>query len=196
MRQAISMSKKRKIFILLSLVLSFALLFVVITDMPVFAITAKEVDNDDAQGNSNDCYDGNWVYITAASCKYGDAEKHATGSPSSGVFAYWYRYEYQYPVGRSGTIYVNLSVWLNHSDFTDPEAEYYVNGIGSYSMYSAGTLNQNIAPGGWSNFNTLALTNTDAAGNNVSRFTEVVASLKTNKYTGADLIRATYLNCQ
>ena len=194
MRQAISMSKKRKIFILLSLVLSFALLFVVITDMPVFAITAKEVDNDDAQGNSNDCYDGNWVYITAASCKYGDAEKHATGSPPV-TFAYWYRYVYYSPVGKIGTIYVNLSAWLNHIDFTDSAAKYYVNGIGSYSMYLAGTLNQNLAPGGWSSFNTLALTDTDASGNNASRFTEVVANTTADMCTGADLIRATYQNC-
>ena len=196
MDSAFLMSKKRKKFILFTLVLVFALIFAIFSDMPVFAVTAKDVDNDDAQGNSNSWYDNNWTYLSANSCYYNDARKHATGEPPVQI-AYWYRYTYQTQVAKYGTIYANLSVWLNHNDFTDSATKYYIQSSGNsvFMLQIAGYLNQNLAPGGWSNFNTTTISTNTPGDYIVSKYVQLAANTVTGMTTGADFIRVNYQNC-
>lgn len=187
MRQVISMSKKRKIFILISLVLSFALLFVVITDMPVFAATVKLVDNDDNQGHSN--YNNGFTKYPDSNCYNNDYRIRFYSNPS-----YYYEYIYNSVVQKTGSMSVYLSVYLNHLSFTDPEASYrvyYYSSTGPTEYYVSTTINQDTAAAGWNPLTTMII----SSGSSYTYYsprTQVRCSNHPYQHTGADGIYASY----
>ena len=156
------LSRKKKFIIIFSFVIAFAFLFVVCTDIPVFATTVKVVDNDDAQGHTVSS-NGTWNYISASSLFYGDARISASGNVN-----YYYRYTFDHYVKTVGPTSLQLRVYLNHVNFTDPDAKYRI-------MHASGNtynyLNQNNAAAGW---NTVIQTTIGSTGT-------------TYYYTGADV---------
>lgn len=166
-KRSTDLSRKSRIIIFLSFILAFTLFFVIITDMPVFATTVKIVDNDDAQGHyvsSN----GTWTYMSAGSLYYGDARISASGNVN-----HYYRYTFDHYVKTVGPTSIKLRVYLNHADFTDPNAKYR---IMHSSGFSYGYLNQNNASAGW---NTVIQTTVGSTGT-------------TYYYTGADVYPSSY----
>lgn len=113
------------------------------------------IDNDDAQGYSNSRVGYN-TYMEYSYLYLGDARKNSTGNRND-------YYHWIYPqLTASRYLAPTLSVYLNHNDFTDPQARYYVNvreekDSGFSTMHLLGTINQHLAPGGWNTFQRVAI---------------------------------------
>ena len=150
----------------------------------------KTVDNDDAQGNSNSRSGFN-SYMSYSYCYLGDARKQACSTSS----IYQYQWIYGSSVNASGnSMTATLSVYLNHNDFTDPAAKYYINsGANSMETTLACTINQHTAPGGWTTYKAVTLPANAMFDANISRFVALETSARSSSYeTGADGIRCRY----
>ena len=56
-------------------------------------------------------------------------------------------------------------------------------------------LSQNLAPGGWSNFNTTTISTNTPGDYIFSKYVQLAANTVTGMTTGADFIRVNYQNC-
>lgn len=139
------------------------------------------IDNDDAQGGWN-TREGFNTYMQYSYLMYGDARSDPTGGST---FTY---YKWHYPTFSSNTkMAASLSVYLNHNDFTDPGAVYNVQcGPSGNLVMTLQTVNQNLAPSGWS-----YLTTGRTSGANISGYVRVYSSSPPGYTTGADGIRLT-----
>lgn len=176
------MKQTSKIKKLVSLFMA-VVLFSVATISASAASTYIGIDDDDAQGYGNDSF-GTWTRVYNSNLKYG--EGLYTQCNDSRKF-----YEWIYnPIGGKNDMYVTLSVWLYDSTFNDPAASYYVEA--GYVYNTIGTVNQNTAPAGWTDFPQKVLKCRDAGGNNISHSVRMYPSTRGSKYTcGADWVEAT-----
>lgn len=145
--------------------------------------TTHIIDNDDAQGYSNDRY-GFDTKLSARSLYYGDARLQTCNSNGS---TYYYNFT---PYGRSTKIYATVSAYLNHTKFTDPRAAYYINDYSTAGSALAGYINQNTAPGGWNQIGTASTGIRSASGLYATQRVELCASTQGSSYNcGADAIK-------
>lgn len=147
--------------------------------------TTHIIDNDDAQGYSNEKYGfDNW--FQASTLYYQDARKQVCNSDNN---AYVYKFPKYY---RYTTIYGQISAYLYNINFTDPSAAYYMNDYLTYAYSGAGYINQDLAATGW---NVIGTATTEIAlpdGFQCTSAVEVWASQdNTTKYCGADAIKIT-----
>lgn len=149
------------------------------------ASVTKTIDNDtNVSGYSN--YNGNsaFSYITASYLYNGDA-RIASSSSSNNY------YEWHYPsiFAEKTSCTCKVQAYLNHSNFTDTSASYYV-GLAQTMAYRVGSINQNTAPSGWTsisrNFSSVPEGNFFS-----STYASVHASGASGKYTGADGLKVT-----
>ncbi len=175
----IKIRKRSKLF---SLAIVFAFIFVIVSEVPVFASTIKVVDNDDAQGHTVASY-GTWSYLSANSLYYADARISASGNKN-----HYYRYVFDHYIKVIGSTTLKLRAYLNHPDFTELTAKYRIlyNGGVEYYAYR----DQNNAPPGWN----IVLNNIPVGSSgNTYYYTgaEVHPSQNTGYSTGADAIEVT-----
>ncbi len=141
------------------------------------------IDNDDAQGFSNGRY-GFETKISSSSLFYSDARTQKCNMNGS---VYYYNFT---PYGRSTKIYATVSAYLNHANFTDPSAGYYINDYSTAASTLAGYINQDKAPGGW---NTIGMATTgirNASGLYATQRVELYPSTAgAGKTCGADAVR-------
>ena len=170
---------KRRI---LSLFLMLAL-FITFASISAFAATnTYTVDNDDAQGYSNDSV-GFKTYMQGKNHYLGDARRQISGSPSNAF------YRWNFPVNyKQGDFNCRLKVYLYDNSFTDRTAKYYANVANSYTTDYIGWLNQDRAPIGWYTFTDVKLEQIGQVGNRCE-FVEVIPSKATDTFTGADGIQ-------
>lgn len=146
------------------------------------------VDDDDAQGNSNSS-GGTWSKVYSDNLRYGEALYTSCTTYGNGATKF-YRWIFANPVRGSGDMGITLSVWLYHSSFTDPAATYYAY-THSYSLQKIGTVNQNTAPAGWTDFDYKTIRCLDAGGANVIQAIEMRTSQNAGRSCGADWVEAT-----
>lgn len=130
------------------LILCFILTFLLFMSFSASALEYT-IDNDDAQGYSNTRY-GYDTYMQYSYLYLGDARRQETGHELT-----YYRWVYP-TYTKAGKMNVQVSVYLNHNDFTDPQASYAVHCHDGF--HQIGFLNQRTAPGGWSVFPTKVFT--------------------------------------
>lgn len=141
------------------------------------------IDNDDAQGYSNDRY-GFETKISGSTLFYKDARTQSCNMNGS-------TYYYNFPSYlRYTPIFATISAYLYHANFTDPRAAYYINDYSSSASSLAGYINQNTAPAGWSQIGTADTGIRHAEGWYTTRRVELWASTRGSSYTcGADAIK-------
>lgn len=144
------------------------------------AVNTVEVDNDTiASGCSNS--NSGCTYITGNTLYNGDARISSSSEHGE------YRWYFPNQVDGQCTKDVAIFAYLDHGEFTDPEAKYYINdGPSKYNVEYVGSINQNKASRGWN----YVATNATFAG--VSLHAEVRSSDKNGSRMGADAIRVTY----
>lgn len=140
--------------------------------------TTVYLDNDEGAINSSqNHYEGNWTYQSYTGSYRGDHRLTSGTDGQRGSYVWKFGY-------KSGTR--DFAVHLNHPNFTDPSAEYYVAENGTYGgAFLIRTFNQNTAPGGW---------NTIRAGySSYSNYSHLVVSQSADAAsTGADGARIIY----
>ena len=181
------MKRRKTIKRLVSLLLAIVLLCTLVMSASA-AGTYVGVDDDDAQGNSN-LAGGTWSKVYSSNLWYGEALRTACTTYGNGATKF-YRWIFANPVWGEGRMGITLSVWLYHSSFTDPEATYYAY-THSYTSQKIGTVNQNTAPAGWTDFDYKIIESLDAGGSNVIQAIEMRTSLDAGSYCGADWVEAT-----
>ena len=146
------------------------------------AITVSHViDNDPLASTGNTSYSSGFSYMTGSNCYNGDAQIASSGNSS-----YFYHWVHETTtLGGPKTVTVNLMVYLNHSNFTDPSAVYsvYQNG----GALTVGKINQNLAAGGWN-----TLSSVTAANFTQLKMVCVDPSTYSGYYTGADAVDVKY----
>lgn len=168
---------------MISLTLAIMLLGV-ITLTASAAGTYVGVDDDDAQGHSNSSI-GTWTRVYSDNLKYGEGLITTCTSNKE------YRWIFRSPVAGQGDMGITLSVWLYHSSFNDPAARYYVYRHSHVSRL-IGTVNQNTAPAGWTDFPYVTINAMDAGGANMIQSIILIPSTRGSSYTcGADWVEAT-----
>ncbi len=160
-------------------VLLIAILFLITVTTTASAGTII-MDNDALPGSGTtnptlgqDFGSQNMWYIKSDTCYNGDAER---GVSSEGCQYCW---EHNIPVTGRGT----LQVYLWHSTFTDPNADYFVWKLTNWPEF--GTLNQDKADAGWNVVGSASVTS------GVRDF-GVRGTLWASTYLGADAIKYTY----
>ena len=188
-RSNVRRKRKTKALTLFSLIVALAFMFVVFAEVPVFASTVKLVDNDDTQGHSNYNYSNAFSGYNNSSCYGNDYRIKYYSSPG-----YYYEYIYNSSVQKTGSLSVSLSVYLNHIQFTDPEAVYrvyYRSSAGSSESYVSRSINQDTAAAGWNALSNMII----SSGSSYTYYsdrTQVRCSNNIYKNTGADAIYASY----
>lgn len=142
------MSKKIRHIVVPMLILVMLIIGMTLSVQAFTIAQTDTIDNDDAQGYSND-REGFNEKFTGSNLFYQDARiQECTES------YYYYGYNLKTAYTRHTDIYGTVSAFLYHKRFTDPEANYLI-GTCSSSMYcSAGYINQNLAPAGWNEIGT------------------------------------------
>lgn len=182
-------SEKKKLIICIAFFMVLMILFVSLSDISVFASTIKLVDNDDTQGHSNYNYSNAFSGYNNSSCYGNDYRIKYYSSPG-----YYYEYIYNSSVQKTGSLSVSLSVYLNHIQFTDPEAVYrvyYRSSAGSSESYVSRSINQDTAAAGWNALSNMII----SSGSSYTYYsdrTQVRCSNNIYKNTGADAIYASY----
>jgi hypothetical protein len=134
------------------------------------------IDNDNGQINSPDNpYSGNWVYESGSNSYRGD-HRYLASPPSSGFV----EYDWNHPECSRNS---DLWIYIWNSKFTNPAASYrvYTNSLDRVLLVS---INQKLAPGGWSKVGS-----TSASG---GRFVALVVSFTQSGGTGADGTKLVY----
>ncbi len=165
--------------------------------LTIFAVPASAatgtyvgVDDDDAQGNSNKSY-GSWTRVYSSNLKYGEGLITTCTTYGSNNARKSYQWIFAHPVYGQKEMGITLSVWLYHSQFNDPAAHYSA-WMHSYTSQGIGTINQNTAPAGWTDFKLTTLGGYDASGANVCQGITLTPSTRGSSYTcGADWVEAT-----
>lgn len=170
------------------------LLAVTILNMLTISVSAAGtyvgVDDDDAQGNSNSSL-GSWSRVYSSNLKYGEGLITTCTTYGNNGASKFYKWIFAYPVYGQGDMGITLSVWLYHSQFNDPSAKYYVWTHSSMGQL-VGSVNQNTAPAGWTDFPYKTIKCYDAGGVNVCQGIELIPSTRGSSYTcGADWVEAT-----
>lgn len=119
----------------------FAGLTVAFSSLVAVNSVAVYIDNDDAHGYSN-TRRGFDTYLSGDSHYNGDARRQSTGGNYE--YAWWLNSASE---TSSSSIIVTLEAYVNHSNFTDPNATYYVNGCDT--IFEVNSINQNTADAGW-----------------------------------------------
>lgn len=145
-------------------------------NMVVRAVT-RTIDNDSIASGYGNINNG-FSYITSSSLYNGDAR--IADSNSS------YSYYWTYPAISFSAPSCNIVVqaYLNHASFTDIAAMYTV-AVCQNAGYNIATINQNVAPSGWSLIRKNNLTSLDMAYYFSSSYAHVVPSGRGGQ-TGAD----------
>ena len=177
------MKRTVKIIVLLSMVLMILCSFVINNYAYTYTVT-HIIDNDDAQGYSNDRYGFN-TWFQANNLYYNDARKQVCNSH------YYYKYKFTKYYRYSSDIYAQVSAYLYNINFTDPEANYYINDYLTDVYAPAGYINQDLAATGW---NVIGVAHTTLSipdtGFRCTDAVEVWTSENhSTKYCGADAIR-------
>lgn len=179
-------------------VLSVLLVIAVMVSFGTFSSYASSatlvMDNDAlaSSGTTNPSYDGAhsfggysmYSYITASYYYNGDARRGLSNGYNAtlGVYGACYAWSHAFPstVGRA-----SLDVYLKEATFNDPAASYdgWTGYVGNIHF---GTIDQNVAPSGWSYVGTQ-----DISGHSTMPV-YVSSSLTSGKYLGADAVRVTY----
>lgn len=141
---------------------------------------SRLIDNDPTSSSGNSSSNSGFSYISGGSCYNGDARIASSGNSSS--FYHWIHPKIS--LGGVKTVTVNLQVYLNHANFTDPSAKYtvYKNG----ASLTVGYINQNTAAGGW---NYKSASSNDFTG---LWLVGVSPSGLSGYQTGADAVNVTY----
>lgn len=166
------------------------LLVVMMLSMLTLSVSAATgtyvgIDDDDAQGHSNDS-SGTWTRVYSNNLRYGEGLITTCNSSSK-----FYEWIFRSPVYGEGYMDITLSVWLYHPQFNDPAASYSVF-THSYTAFSIGTVNQDTAPAGWTDFPRKSIRAMDAGGANVCQSFIMDPSTRGASYTcGADWVEAT-----
>ena len=182
-------SEKKRLIICIAFFMVLMILFVSLSDISVFASTVKLVDNDDTQGHDNLNYNDAFSGYNSSSCYANNYRIKFYSSPG-----YYYEYIYNSSVQKTGSLSVSLSVYLNHLQFTDPEAVYrvyYRSSAGSSESYVSRSINQDTAAAGWNDLSTMVISS-GSSYTYYSRRTQVRCSNNIYENTGADAIYASY----
>lgn len=145
------------------------------------ATYSRLIDNDPTSSSGNSSYSSGFSYMSSGSCYNGDARISSSNYSSN-----FYHWIHPKTTLSPTSVTVDLKVYLNHSNFTDPAA--------SYSVYRNGAslplqcLNQNTAHSGWNSIST-------TTGNNFTAlwFVAVMPSGKSGYQTGADAVDVRYV---
>lgn len=153
----------------------------------------RSTDNDPiADGYSYQCYNMNY-YNGIAGAYNGDLRLSPIISGSDAN----YRWFYPGITVNKLSCTVQLDVYLNNANFTDPKAQYYyeVNPIEGTAgvIANIGEINQNYAKPGWNSL-VKTVSSYDGRTRIGSRFVQVIASNEPNKQLGADglIVTVTY----
>ncbi len=141
------------------------------------------IDNDDAQGYSNDRY-GFDTWFKGNTLYHQDARKQACTSGN-------YEYQYNFPqYSRYTKIYGRVSAYLYNISFTDPSACYMIMDGKSFATAVAGYINQDLASPGWNTVGTATTGVTMPDNFQCTAFVSLVPSQSGSaKYCGADAIK-------
>lgn len=144
------------------------------------ASVSRTIDNDPKadSGNTHGYY--GFSYLSSGSCYNSDAR---IASSVSGNYYAWVHP--QTSLGSPTSVTVKLQVYLNHSRFNDPAAQYLVMKDGS--LATVATINQNTAPGGWGYTYTKTISSCT-----ILNQVRVRASNAPGKETGADGVNVVY----
>ncbi|PLR75771.1 hypothetical protein CU633_19230 [Bacillus sp. V3-13] len=125
------------------LVLMMSFIFNVTDEAEAACVPSQTLDNDHGAINSSyNWYYGNWAYGSYHGDFNGDHRISASGSNGT---TYAWRFSYCDGISRA------FSVYLNHPNFTDPYADYFVgkqNYSGQVDIVHQ-DMNQRTAAGGW-----------------------------------------------
>ncbi|MDE5565123.1 MAG: hypothetical protein K2I93_08190 [Oscillospiraceae bacterium] len=138
------------------------------------------IDNDALSSTGFYNYNSGFTYHSFSGSYNGDARRAPT---NSGAFYAWCHPQTSF---HSQNVTYTLRVYLNHSTFNDPAAKYHANVDGTISDTALFTINQAVAPVGFSSART---TNYRA---NLIQQIRLYPSEKPNYNTGADAIEITY----
>lgn len=163
-----------------------ALSIISISTITVDAATlTRTIDNDSiASGYGNKNENNAYWYITSNSLYNGDARITSSTSNSD--------YSWTYPsisASNVSSCKCTVQAYLNHSDFTDTSAAYYVQ-LWQYTSVRIGYINQDKAPSGWSTISRSSITPPGGRAYS-STYSFVSPSGGSGKYTGADAIKVT-----
>ena len=138
----------------------------------------RTIDNDVLASSGYSNPSGNYKYLEESSLFNGDARVTDAGKTGN--------YTYQHSgLMLTPKFYASLGVYLNYSGFTDPAAIYKIMTNGSYVSF--GSINQDVAPSGWS----YRRSPTVANAMRVSGI-QLSASGRSGTRTGADAISVEY----
>lgn len=165
---------------IISYIAALSIAFAAMTTVNSFAYV--EVDNDDSQGYSN-FNNGFDTYLSGNSHFRGDARRNYNSTYAN------YTYEFAGDGKTTKTSFkVKMYAYLNDATFTNPSAKYVA--YGNSSSYTFGTLNQDLAAGGWNYVGEATVKPLTQYG-----YTSVTCNavgVETNghsRYTGADGVR-------
>lgn len=173
--------------IILRRIISLALVVALLNTITLYASAASTyvgIDDDDEQGHDNSST-GIWSRVYSNNLRYGEGLiTECTGSKE-------YKWIFGNPVYGNDKMGITLSVWLYHSSFNDPAAQYYVQ-VNNLLSYRLGVKNQNTAPAGWTDFSYFSWPRPGANPGNSARAIYLCPSSRGSAYTcGADWVEAT-----